>query len=316
MKILITGGAGYIGSKLVQRLLDPNLGYGTDKITVFDTLMYDKTSLLSFISDPKLTFVKGDVRNDKALIEQVKKHDVVISLAALVGAPLCDKNPVDAELVNFRANKIIADNIGDYQLLIYPNTNSGYGSTGGTSFCTEKDPMKPVSIYGTTKLRAEEYIQQEAKKFVTLRLATVFGVSPRPRFDLLVNNLVLKAMKEKMIVLYENQAMRNYIHINDICRVIEHFICDALPGDLNQTYNAGNDRINCNKLQLVETIKKHVPVEIIQAEYTQDPDKRDYVVSSKKLYDTGFDCYFDLDYGIKELIKAVELIDTPINANY
>jgi nucleoside-diphosphate-sugar epimerase len=174
--------------------------------------------------------------------------------------------------------------------------------------------MNPISIYGTTKLRAE-FECKNVENHVTLRLATVFGSSPRPRFDLLVNNLVLRALKDKYIVLYENQAMRNYIHVKDIVNVFVH-VLENWNVCKNQTFNAGNDLINCNKLQLVQKINQHIPIEIIKAEYTKDPDGRNYIVSSQKLYDTNFKCDFDLDYGIEELIKTVHMIDEPINANY
>ena len=309
-KVLITGGAGYIGSVLSEELLKQNLS-----VTVLDKQIYTKTSLLPCVKyGDKFDFIRGDVRNESLLKDLVSKHDIIIPLAALVGAPLCDKNPIDAELINFKHIKNICDWKSNEQIVIYPNSNSGYGATDGTSACTEESPMNPISIYGTTKLRAEEECKL-VDNHVTLRLATVFGASPRPRFDLLVNNLVMKAIKEKMIVLYENQAMRNYIHVKDIVEVFMHIINNW---DLckNNTYNTGNDIINCNKLELVEKIKQYIPIEIIQAEYTKDPDGRNYIVSSQKLYNTGYKCKYNLDYGIKELITVVSMIDEPINANY
>jgi nucleoside-diphosphate-sugar epimerase len=275
--------------------------------------MYEKTSLLPFISDPNFTFIKGDVRDDSLLKREVPKHDILIPLAALVGAPLCDRNPVDAELINFRHVKVINDLKSVEQKIIYPNTNSGYGSTVGTELITEESPLTPISIYGTTKCRAENEIQQ-GQNWTTLRLATVFGVSLRPRFDLLVNNLVLRAMKDKMIVLYENQSMRNYIHVEDICNAFVH--CIENTKTINNTFNVGNDALNCTKLDLVKAIQKQIPLEIIQAEYTKDPDGRNYQVSSQKIYDTGFKCEYDLAYGITELKKSVELVDYPVNSNY
>ena len=309
MRVLITGGAGYIGSVLSEKLLENGFS-----VTVLDRQMYNKTSLLSCIKYENFRFIRGDVKDESLLKNLVAKHDIIIPLAALVGAPLCDKNPIEAELVNFKHVADICKFKTNSQFVIYPNSNSGYGATDGKSACTEESPMNPISIYGTTKLRAE-YECKNVENYVTLRLATVFGSSPRPRFDLLVNNLVMRAVKEKMIVLYENQAMRNYIHVKDIVNVFLHVI-NNWEKCKNNTYNAGNDVINCNKLQLVEKIQKHVPIEIIQAEYTKDPDGRNYIVSSQKLYDTNFNCTHDLDFGIKELVKAIEMIDEPINANY
>ena len=310
MKVLITGGAGYIGSVLSEKLL--SLGHS---VTVLDTQMYSKTSLLPCVKyGDKFNFFRRDVRNERMLKRFVSKHDVLIPLAAMVGAPLCDKNPVDAELINYKHIRNMCYWKSSDQLILYPNSNSGYGMTDGLSECTEDSPMNPISIYGTTKLRAEHSCQ-EVENHLTLRLATVFGVSPRPRFDLLVNNLVMRAMKEKIIVLYENQSMRNYIHVQDIAAAFIHCLENW---DLckNNTYNVGNDSINCNKPQLVEKISEYTPLEIIKSEYTKDPDGRNYIVSSKKLYNTGFKCLHNLDYGIKELTKAVRMIDEPINANY
>ncbi len=311
MRILITGGAGYIGSELVGRLLP-----WFKKVTVLDNLMYDKSSLLRYINhtDFNFEFVKGDVRDHFVLGEQLKKHDCIISLAALVGAGLCDRNPIDSELINFEANRFIADNKSKDQLVIFPNTNSGYGTTDGNSIITEKDPLNPISIYGKTKCDAEKIIQQ-VENHVTFRLATVFGPSTRMRTDLLVNNLVLRAMRDKVLNVYEGQYMRNYVHVQDVCSAFSH-VLHYWDKCKNETYNVGNDSINMSKLQLCREIKKHLPVEIIEAQYTKDPDKRNYIVSSQKFYDTGFDCHYDLETGIKELIKVYNLIDEPWRANY
>lgn len=309
MKVLITGGAGYIGSVLTETLLENG-----HSVTVLDRQLYNKTSLLPCIKYKDFSFVRGDVKNEVLLKKLVSEHDILIPMAALVGAPLCERNPIEAELVNYKHIADICKYKSNSQLVIYPNSNSGYGATDGKSACTEESPMNPISIYGTTKLRAE-YECKAVENHVTLRLATVFGYSPRPRFDLLVNNLVMRAVKDKMIVLYENQAMRNYIHVKDIVDVFLHVI-NNWDQCKNNTFNAGNDAINCNKLQLVQKIQHHVPLEIIKAEYTKDPDGRNYIVSSQKLYNTGFDCKKDLDFGIRELVKVFDMIDEPINANY
>lgn len=307
-KVLITGGAGYIGSVLVGELLKSG-----DEVTVLDNLMYGKTSLLNYISHEKFNFIKGDVRNKVLLQSLLDRNDIIISLAALVGASLCDKNQEAAWDINYKANLFLANNKSKDQLLIYPNTNSGYGTTDGQSIITEKDPLNPISVYGKSKCLAEEEIQQ-VDNHVTMRLATVFGSSLRPRTDLLVNNMVLRALKDKVLIVYEGHFMRNYIHVKDIANSINWVMSNSEC--VNQTFNVGNDNINMSKLQLCQKIKEHLPVEIIQAELTQDPDKRNYIVSSQKFYDTGFKCQFDLDYGIEELIKMYELIDEPWNANY
>jgi len=317
-KILITGGAGYIGSRLTERLLYGN--YNHDEVTVFDNQLYDKTSLLKLAEDKHFTFVRGDVRNDGELKKQVEKHDIIISLAALVGFPLCEKNPIDAELVNYRANKKICEWKSKDQVIIYPNSNSGYGSTDSGSVCTEENPMNPITLYGKTKLMAEEAICQVPNR-VVLRLATVFGPSSRPRFDLLVNNLVLKALKDRIIVLYEPHFMRNYIHIRDVVDAFVHIVSHTNKSMytrslMDEVYNVGNDAINMTKLQLVEKIKEQIPLEIIFAEFTNDPDKRNYAISSEKFYKTGFNCNYSIEQGIWELKRVYEMLEEPWRSNY
>lgn len=309
MTILITGGAGYIGSELVGVLL----GRG-HSVVVVDNLKYEPTSLLRYASHINFEFINLDVRKTTGSFKKLMRgSDVIIPLAALVGFPLCEDHPVEAVQVNYEVNKWIAENKSPHQRVIYPCTNSGYGSSE-SGVCTEKSPLRPLSLYGRTKVDAEK-AYQDAEGCCTLRLATVFGPSTRPRTDLLVNNFVLKALKDKVLVLYECGFMRNYIHIRDICRVY-NFILENWDACVDQTFNIGNDEINMNKLQLAEKIGEHLPVEIIKAEFTQDPDKRDYIVSSQKIYDAGFRCKCDLDMGIEQLIKMYSLIDTPWYANY
>jgi nucleoside-diphosphate-sugar epimerase len=309
MNILITGGAGYIGSELTGFFL--NSGY---KVKVVDTLEYEPTSLLRYVGNPNFDFEKLDVRRNQLLKKDLDWCDVIIPLACLVGFPLCDEKPREAVEVNYNINTWIAENKRDDQILIYPCTNSGYGVSVDGSVCTEESPLNPVSLYGRTKVDAEK-VYQETEGCCTLRLATVFGPSSRARTDLLVNNFVLKALKEKILVLYECEFMRNYVHIWDICRVFE-FVINNWDVCKNETFNVGNDSINMNKLQLAQKIKEHIPVEIIQAEFTSDPDKRDYIVSSQKIYDLGFECKYDLDDGIKQLLTMYKLIDEPWYANY
>lgn len=308
MNILITGGAGYIGSELVEYFL-----YNQHKVVVYDNLMYDATSLLRYTSHPSFTFVKGDVRDTSKLATYVKKSDVIIPLAALVGFPLCDQDPTAAAQINYEANQWIADNKSEDQLVIYPCTNSGYG-VGSSGACTEDSPLNPVSLYGKTKVQAEA-AYQEKENCITFRLATVFGPSTRMRTDLLVNNFVLRALREGILVLYECEFMRNYVHIHDICRSFM-FVIENWDSCKNETYNVGNDSLNMNKLQLAHKIKEHMRLEIIKAEYTKDPDIRDYIVSSEKIFNKGFICQYNLDDGIHQLLSAYKLIESPWYANY
>ena len=307
MKILITGGAGYIGSELIEYFLSD----GHD-LMVYDNLMYDKTSLLRYTNHSSFNFIKGDVKNHDLLTKLVKEADVIIPLAALVGFPLCEESPEDAIAINYEANHLIADIKRDEQLVIYPCTNSGYGSSEGV--CTEESPLNPVSLYGRTKVQAEN-AYKNVENHVTFRLATVFGPASRMRTDLLVNNFVLRALREKLIVLYECGFMRNYVHIHDVCRAFI-FVLKNWEQCKNQTFNVGNDSLNMNKLQLAETIAEHMPLEIIKAEFTSDPDVRDYVVSSEKIYSKGFECKYDLNDGIKQLLSAYSIIEEPWYANY
>jgi nucleoside-diphosphate-sugar epimerase len=308
MNILITGGAGYLGSELVGALLKKG-----HTVTVVDNLDYGTNSLLRYIGDENFQFHKLDVRRKDLLLPHLTKADVIIPLACLVGFPLCEDKPEEAVQINYEVNKWIAENKSLDQIIIYPCTNSGYG-VSDEGVCTEESPLNPISLYGTTKVDAEK-AYQDSEGCSTLRLATVFGPSTRPRTDLLVNNFVLKALKDRVLVLYECEFMRNYVHIWDICRVY-NFIIENWDKCKNDTFNIGNDDINMNKLQLAEKISEYCPAEIIKAEFTQDLDKRNYIVSSQKIYDLGFKCKYDLDTGIKQLVKMYSLIDEPWYGNY
>ena len=307
MNILITGGAGYFGSELTDYMLKAG-----HSVVIIDNLMYDPTSLLRYTHDNNFRFIKGDVRNQKLLSEELKKADIIIPLAALVGFPLCDKDPRAAEEINYEHVAFLANNKTDEQKIIYPCTNSGYGTSNGV--CTEESPLNPVSLYGRTKVAAEDAVKA-VDNFVTFRLATVFGPASRMRTDLLVNNFVLKALRERMLILYECEFMRNYVHIHDVCRAFM-FVLDNWEKCKNETYNVGNDDVNMNKLQLAEKISEHIPLEIIKAEFNSDPDVRDYIVSSEKIFNKGFKCWYNLDDGIQQLITAYSIIESPWYANY
>lgn len=308
MKVLITGGAGYIGSELIGHLINNH------EVHVVDSMLYDKTSLLRYVNHPNFNFEKGDVRDHPMLERYVKKCDAIIPLAALVGFPLCDQRPQEAIDVNFGANEWLCKNKSKDQIVIYPCTNSGYGTGEKGKIITEKDPLNPISLYGKTKVDAETAFKN-TENCTTFRLATVFGPSTRVRTDLLVNNFVLKAMRDRVLVLYECEFMRNYVHIWDICKAFTQ-VLENWESFKDDTFNVGNDEVNMNKLQLAETIQRHTPLEIIKAEFTTDPDKRDYIVSSQKIYDKGFACDYNLDDGIKQMIKVYNMIDEPWHANY
>jgi nucleoside-diphosphate-sugar epimerase len=312
MKILITGGAGYIGSRLVGFLLNTTLSRYLDQegslydVTVYDNLMYNQTSLLSYAGHPRFRFVKGDIRDHAKLSAEVKKADKIIHLAAWVGAPICDIDPHGASDVNYDATKKLVGSLSSDQDIIFPMSNSGYG-IGGEDFCTEESPLRPLSVYGKTKVSAEECVLNHAGS-TTLRLATVFGPSPRPRLDLLVNDFTWRAWKEKCLVLFESHFRRNYIHVGDVCRTIEWFLKRDGSGEV---YNVGLSDANLTKKELALAIQKVIPdIAIIESEIGSDPDKRDYIVSNEKLENTGWCPQYSIEDGIKELIEMFPQIDT------
>ena len=306
MKVLITGGAGYLGSTLAEYLLDN--GYS---VTVIDNLMYKQLSVLHLFKRKDFKFIKGDVRDVDMLLEQVRQHDVIIPLAAIVGMPACKDNPQLAIDVNFLQVRNIVNALRSDQKLILPNTNSQYGSSNAV--ITEESPFKPLSLYAQTKCDAEN---EALTNGVVLRLATVFGVSPRMRQDLLVNDFVYKSITDGYLVLFEAHFKRNYIHVQDIARTFEFMIVnyDECKG---QAFNVGLSTANLSKLELAEKIKKHVPNLVIkQDEFKEDFDKRNYIVSNEKIERLGWQPLYDLDYGIKQLIDAYPLIITNNNRSF
>lgn len=302
MKILVTGGAGYIGSVLVPVLL--KRGY---EVIVIDNFMYNQASLLDCCHDKKLTIVRGDARDKDLVSKYLKDADMIFPLACLTGVPLCKKDPIGAQTVIFDAVKIIVDLRSKDQRIIFPTTNSGYGIGKKDTLCTEKTPLRPISLYGKLKVEIEK-ILLERGNCITLRLATAFGISPRMRLDLLVNDFVYRAVNDRFIILFESHFKRNYIHVRDVAKVFLHCI-DNFGTMKNEPYNVGLSSANLSKLELCREIKKQVPeFYFVEAEIGEDPDKRDYIVSNEKIEKTGFKPDISLQDGIRELIKGYEVI--------
>ena len=301
MNILVTGGAGYLGSVIVPLLLDK--GYD---VTVYDNLMYNQLTLSDLCYKSNFKFVYGDVRDYKKLNEYVQKADVIIPLAAIVGFPACEKDKQLAEEVNYNQIYDLITNTSKEQTIIFPNTNSGYG-TRSSGICTEDQKLQPISHYGITKCNAEDILLQNGNAII-FRFATVFGVSPRMRLDLLVNEFVYKALTDKYITIFERKAVRNYIHIRDVASVFEWMVVlrDIHRGEI---FNVGLSNANINKQQLAEMIKKYISdFAITYSDYYEDPDKRDYIVSNEKVESTGWLPKYTLHDGIKELIMAYQII--------
>jgi len=308
MKVLITGGAGYLGSTLTKHLLEA--GYS---VTVLDNLMYDQVTLLHLFSNPKFQFELGDVRDKKLLQELVGLNDVIIPLAAIVGMPACKANPELTIAVNYQQVADIIEVLRDDQKLILPNTNSQYGSSD--SIITEESPFNPLSLYAKTKCDAENTMLANGNG-VSLRLATVFGVSPRMRLDLLVNDFVYKSVVDGYLVLFEAHFKRNYIHVQDIARTFQ-FVIENYDKCKGQAFNVGLSTANLSKLELAETIKKYIPSLVIkQDDFKEDFDKRNYIVSNDKLEALGWKPIYDLDYGIKQLISAYKIVINKNNQNF
>lgn len=308
MKVLITGGAGYLGSTLTKHLLEA--GY---TVTVLDNLMYDQVTLLHLFGNPKFQFELGDVRDKKLLQELVGLNDVIIPLAAIVGMPACKANPELTVAVNYQQVADIVDVLRADQKLILPNTNSQYGSSD--SIITEESPFNPLSLYAKTKCDAENKMLENGNG-VSLRLATVFGVSPRMRTDLLVNDFVYKSVVDGYLVLFEAHFKRNYIHVQDIARTFQ-FIIENYDECKGHAFNVGLSTANLSKLELAEKIKSHIPSLVIkQDDFKEDFDKRNYIVSNEKLEALGWKPIYDLDYGIKQLMSAYKIVINKNNQNF
>lgn len=308
--ILITGGAGYIGSKLVTKLL--NLKF---KVTVLDILKFSDKSLKHLKKKKNFCFIKGDVRNKKLMKKLLKENEFIVPLAALVGAPLCEKNKSEAVSVNLDSIKYLMKHINTKNKVIYLTTNSGYGVGKKNKYCDEKSPLNPISLYGRTKVGAEKIVMK-SKNSIGFRLATVFGDSYRMRTDLLVNNFVYKAVKEKKLTIFEPHFRRNYIHINDVVDAIL-FSIKNFNSLKSNVYNLGLSSANLTKYMLAQKIKKQVKyLKIKIVKNKKDPDQRDYYVSNKKIERKGFKPKIKIEDGIKELIKLFSTSKQKFINNY
>ncbi len=306
--VLVTGGAGYLGSVLVPALL--RAGH---RVTVVDNFMFRQSTLFDCCSHPGFEVFKGDARDERFLRPLLKKADYVIPLAALVGAPLCDKDAIGTVTTNRDAVASLAKLCSKTQRIILPTTNSGYG-LGGREMCTEATPLNPISLYGRTKVEAEKIVLDRGEA-ISLRLATVFGMSPRLRLDLLVNDFTYRAVKDRFIVVFEGHFKRNYIHIADVARAFMHAM-DNFETMKNSPYNVGLSDANLSKLELCGRIKQELPDFVyMTAPVGEDPDKRDYIISNEKLEKTGFAPSHSLEDGIRELIKGYRIITNNRYAN-
>jgi nucleoside-diphosphate-sugar epimerase len=311
MKILITGGAGYLGSVIVGRMLKE--GY---KVIVLDKLVFNQTSLLQYTSNSDFKFIHGDVRNEKLLEKLCIEADVIIPLAAIVGFPACAAEPELAREINYQQIfNIVKFTNGKGKKILYPNTNSGYGLGTGQSECTEESPLTPISVYGTTKCEAENFLKTSTDAII-FRLATVFGVSQRMRTDLLVNDFVYKAITDKYIVVFEKTFKRNFIHIEDVANAFVFMLknYDKYNGEV---FNVGLSDANLSKQELLEKIQAHVKdFAVVYDDYYEDPDKRNYIVSNEKIEATGWKPEWGLDRGIEQLIMAYQMIVPKMGAEF
>jgi len=309
MNILITGGAGYLGSVMTELFL--NSGYN---VTILDNLMYNQTSSILYSHHKNFKFVYGDVRDYKLLEELVMYNDIIIPLAAIVGFPACERDKDLATDVNYNHVRFICDISKKYdKQVVYPNTNSGYG-IGESGECTEESPLNPISHYGVTKVNAEREVLKIGG--ISLRLATVFGTSPRMRMDLLVNEFVYKALTDKYITLFERKFVRNFIHIRDVSLVFLKMI-QEYPIHSGEVFNVGLSNANLTKQELCNLIKDQIPsLQIFHNDNFEDPDKRDYIVSNKKLEKNGWTPIYSIEDGIEELIKTYTILIKDLSSKY
>lgn len=307
--ILVTGGAGYLGSTMVPALLAAG-----HHVTVLDNFMFRQTSLHHVCHDPKFSAVKGDIRIESVIAPLLRKADIVIPLAALVGAPMCNADPVGAKTINHDAILTMLKLLSKEQRVLMPTTNSAYGTGDEHNYCTEASPLKPISIYAREKVAVEDALMQR-EHAISFRLATVFGMSPRMRIDLLVNDFVHRAVHDRFVVLFEGDFKRNYIHVRDVAKAFLHAIdhYDAMRG---QIYNVGLSEANVSKRELCQRIHRQLPEFVfIDAPVGKDPDQRNYIVSNAKLEATGWSPSVGLDAGIAELIKGFTMLKNTVHGN-
>ena len=302
MNILITGGAGYIGSILVPELLDKG-----HNVTVIDNFLFNQQSLLDCCNNENLNIIRDDVRNYKMLEEHLNLADCIIPLACLTGAPLCSKDPEGAKQINYEQIKFLAEKKSKDQMLIFPCTNSGYGVGEKGVYCDEKTPMRPVSLYGKLKVEIDKFLLDRGD-CVTFRFATIFGASPRMRLDLLVNDFTYRAIVDRTVVLFEPHFKRNYLHVRDASKAFIHTI-ENYQKMVGEPYNVGLSDANLSKQELCEEIKKEINnFQYVISEIGKDPDQRDYIVSNDKIETTGFKTSVTLNNGIRELKKVFQII--------
>ena len=301
--ILVTGGAGYIGSTLVPDLLNKK-----HKVTVIDNFMYDQTSLATSIRDRNFEIIFGDVRDESLMKKLVSKADIIIPLAAIVGAPACDKDPVTAQSINKDSILWLLKQVSKSQQVIMPTTNSAYGSGDKNNFCDENSPLNPLSLYARDKVVVEKSLL-EHENSTSFRLATIFGISPRMRLDLLVNNFTLRAITDGFVIVFEGHFKRNYIHILDVVQAFNLAIekKDQFKGEI---FNVGLSQANISKIELCQEIKKIVPDFLfLEAPLGKDPDQRNYIVSNKKIEALGFSPVVSLQEGLNELVKGLKMFN-------
>jgi nucleoside-diphosphate-sugar epimerase len=307
--ILVTGGAGYLGSIMVPAFLDA--GY---RVTVLDNFMFKQNPLAHVCANPDFNVVRGDARDEALIKSLLGDVDVVIPLAALVGAPLCNNDQIGTVTINRDSVIMLTKQLSADQRILMPITNSGYGIGEKGKFCTEETPLRPISLYGTTKVKAEAAALERGNA-ISFRLATVFGMAPRFRLDLLVNDFVYRAVNDRAVVLFEADFKRNYIHIRDVANAFLHGLAN-FEAMKNEPYNVGLSDANLSKRELCEKIHEHVPSFVfMEAPIGEDPDKRDYIVSNEKIEATGFMPQHSLDDGIRELIKGYTMVKNSMYGN-